>query len=437
MTSFEVPNIIHFVFGFIPQTQPFAFVHYLAVYSAYRVNRPSSIYFHYHHESYGKWWERLKHDVPVLKERKIDIPTHFGEKEIIHTAHKADKARMDILFEMGGIYMDIDTISVRPYTHLLNYPTTLCKQYMLRYKHTQTGVYATPYIGGICNAIMLTKPKSSFFKIWMMFYEKAFKPDGWEEASIWLPLLLSKKYPDLVNVLEPPAFNVPCCWEAQKMFQNDVQEIPKDLISLHLCETMSQKYLKNIINWNWMHEHPDTLYGKLIKPFHVKCIISNNCYGSQYYKQKKITYITPFIGMFMYAKCYIHLLENFNEIMSIEPDISTTKPATHCVLRLSTVYLHFIHDTNTQECIHKWNRRRQRMYSKSECDVKMCDRDGFDESIAQRFAALKGFKSKTLFLSKSFQHITNLDSSVKIVYLDTEITPDGFQLECLHPITST
>jgi hypothetical protein len=281
------PNIIHFVFGLKEQIDPFSFIHYLAVYSAYLINKPSSIYFHHHYEVYGKWWERLHKDVPILIVEHINVPTHIGAKEIFHTAHKADKARMDILLEKGGVYMDIDTISVRPYAHLLVNDTTLCKQYMLRYKHTPTGVYSTPYIGGICNAIMMTKPQSNFFKYWMRSYEDAFNPKGWEEASIWLPLLLSTQLPSSVTVLEPPVFNVPCCWEGKKIFVDKVDKIPNELLTLHLCETMSKEYVQLINGWQWMEDHPNTLYAQIMRPLYLKCVISNNCYGGQYYLKKK------------------------------------------------------------------------------------------------------------------------------------------------------
>ena len=52
---------------------------------------------------------------------------------------------MDKLYEKGGIYMDIDTISVKPYKDLLNYNTVLGYEYKP---------------DTICNAIMLTKSNS-------------------------------------------------------------------------------------------------------------------------------------------------------------------------------------------------------------------------------------------------------------------------------------
>lgn len=49
----------------------------------------------------------------------VDVPTHIGSKELKKTAHKADALRMIKLKEIGGVYLDIDTICVKSYVHLL------------------------------------------------------------------------------------------------------------------------------------------------------------------------------------------------------------------------------------------------------------------------------------------------------------------------------
>ena len=122
-----IPNIIHFIFGFKQQEEDFLFCFYLAVLSAYKVNKPEKIYFYYHYIPKGIWWKKLI-EIPTLILKKVDIPTHIGNKKILKTAHKADKLRMDLLNEYGGVYMDIDTITVRPYKHLLNKEVVIGKE---------------------------------------------------------------------------------------------------------------------------------------------------------------------------------------------------------------------------------------------------------------------------------------------------------------------
>ena len=242
----QIPNQLHFVFGLKPQDEEFMFSYYVAVYSAYILNKPDKIYFYYHYKPYGKWFNKLK-EISIINFEKVDIPTHIGNKPLLHVAHKADIIRMEKLLERGGIYMDIDTISVRPYTHLLYNDVVLGKE-----KNN-----------GICNAVMMTKPNSEFFNIWYNNYEKEFKSNGWTEASIILPKLLSDKYPDKLTLLEEEVFFLPSWDETDKIFEKKY-DIPNNLITLHLWESISMDYIRNIKDWNWMYHNRETLYGKLL-----------------------------------------------------------------------------------------------------------------------------------------------------------------------------
>ena len=245
----SIPNIYHFVFGCEQQTEAFLFTYYVAVYSCYIINKPEKIYFYYHYQPYGKWWDKLQ-DLKVLEFIKIDIPTHFGSKKIKKTAHKADKVRMDVLYEKGGIYLDIDTICVRPFTSLLDNVCVL-------------GLEKSKNFNGLCNAIMLTQPKSKFFEIWLSNYESHFNPEGWGEACIRLPYALSHKYPELVTIQNENVFFEPSWEKTELIFEKDY-DIPPELMALHLWETMSMKYIKKINDWEWAYENKHTLYGKLL-----------------------------------------------------------------------------------------------------------------------------------------------------------------------------
>ena len=108
-----IPNILHFVFGMAPDFggKPFSLVHYLSVKSAVELNKPSTAYFHFQYEPAGEWWEKAK---PFLTLNKIVAPDTFMGSSLYHVAHKADVVRLQVLKESGGIYLDLDTISVNP-----------------------------------------------------------------------------------------------------------------------------------------------------------------------------------------------------------------------------------------------------------------------------------------------------------------------------------
>ena len=94
----KIPNIIHFIFGLKPQNEEFLFIYYLSILSSYIVNKPSKIYFYYHYEPYGLWWDRLKEKIPIITFEKVELPTHIGNKELKHFAHKAEWIRMNKLY---------------------------------------------------------------------------------------------------------------------------------------------------------------------------------------------------------------------------------------------------------------------------------------------------------------------------------------------------
>ena len=246
----NIPNIVHFCFGLRPQLQEFLFVYYVAVLSAYLVNKPDCIRFIYHHEPHGPWWDKLK-QIPGVELIRVDVPEMIGPHKIKHVAHKADKLRMDFLYFSGGVYFDIDTICVRPYEHLLNNDVVLGKEFP----------------DGICNAIMFTSPRSRFFKLWCNEYAEHFKPDGWREASILLPEQIWKREPQWATVLSPECFFLPHCHETHNIFSTD-QDIPEQLITLHLWEKFSMKYIEHIHDWSWAKNNINTLYGKLLDNIH-------------------------------------------------------------------------------------------------------------------------------------------------------------------------
>jgi mannosyltransferase OCH1-like enzyme len=225
------------------------FVYYLSILSAYIVNKPEKIYFYYHYKPYGKWWDRLSEQIPIISFEKVELPDKIGSKNIKHYAHKADWIRMNKLYERGGVYMDIDTITCKPYHKYRSYSTVL--GYEIKSKDL------------ICNAVMMTIPKSPFFKLWLERYEEEFKEDGWGEASIRLPGKINKNYPYLANVLSENTFFRPYATEGEKIFSENMT-INSDLITLHLWESYTMKYMEDIKDFEWIKQNKETLYSKIV-----------------------------------------------------------------------------------------------------------------------------------------------------------------------------
>jgi len=232
-----IPNIFHFIFG-LEETfaeKPFSIAHYLAIKSAVDINKPKKVFFYYQFEPSGYWWEKAK---KLVELNQISPPKKIFGKNLIHYAHKSDILRLLILEEFGGIYLDIDTICIKPFDNLLNYKCVMGQESYLN------------HIQGLCNAVILAEPKSLFINHWIESYAD-FRSLGrdsfWNEHSVIVPYFISKKFPDLIHVLNNNAFFYPSYgrFDLDLLFKKC--EVFPDAYLFHLWETVSyEKYIKNL-----------------------------------------------------------------------------------------------------------------------------------------------------------------------------------------------
>ena len=247
-----IPNILHFVFGMAPDFggKPFSLVHYLSVKSAVELNKPDAAYFHYQFEPEGEWWQKVK---PLLTLNKIIAPDSFMGRSLYHVAHKADVVRLQALKETGGIYLDLDTINVKPMTDLLNHsfaigqelkPKYIPKNWRQRIKNKLGLIQAKEGTTGLCNAVLLSEKNSDFVNHWLNEY-KTFRSKGrdkyWNEHSVLIPEKLAAIHPDSITKLSPYAFHFPLYDAAglKSMFEES-NDFPEAYLH-HLWESFSWK----------------------------------------------------------------------------------------------------------------------------------------------------------------------------------------------------
>jgi hypothetical protein len=256
-----IPNIFHFVFGMAADfgSRPFSLSHYLAIKSAVEINKPDTAYFHYEFEPQGEWWEKAK---PLLTLKKIKAPDSFMGRHLNHVAHKADIVRLQALKEFGGIYLDLDTISVKPLHGLLNHSFIIGQELQAEYipknwrqeiKHAVRKKFQakkTEKIAGLCNAVLLAEKESEFVNLWLDSYG-SFRSTGrdkyWNEHSVLVPIKLAAANPDKITILGPHAFHFPLYTQPglASMFEK-VTAFP-DAYLHHLWESFSwDSYLRNL-----------------------------------------------------------------------------------------------------------------------------------------------------------------------------------------------
>ena len=240
--SSKIPNIIHFIFGLIPQEEEFHLYRYLSVKSAYEVNKPDIIYFYYHYEPYGEWWEKTKE---IVKLEKVDLPDKIFGNHLNHYAHKCDVIRLEKIIERGGIYLDIDTICVKSFSDLLD-----TNHFVMG---AQGSYNDLDKIYGLCNAVMLSVPQSKFALKWYNSY-KTFRSTGrdenWDEHSVIMPLRLYEKYPNEITVINYNSFFYPMWDDIEgilfngKIDNGEYEKIIKNNYCIHLWDTYTHNILK-------------------------------------------------------------------------------------------------------------------------------------------------------------------------------------------------
>lgn len=243
-----IPPIVHFVWFEKDPDAEFLFVHYMAVLSAYKVNKPSVIYFYFDLPLKGRWWEEtLKIVTPVHR----TAPTTFRGKKITQAAHQADIVRLEVLRERGGTYLDVDTVSFQSWSHLLIYDFVM-------------GSELTTH-RALCNAVIFANKDSKFLNYWFDIYSAYFREDGWAEASCHLPSRLSESPLLMEEIVVTPVENFfePGWGSVAETFILPNDPSPK-LITLHLWSSYSKDILK-IIDEHWIETHPETLYAKIVK----------------------------------------------------------------------------------------------------------------------------------------------------------------------------
>ena len=259
-----IPNKMHFVFGLSENFggKPWKLCHYLSVKSAIELNKPEKAYLYYKYKPSGEWFEKIEDELDLVK---IEPPKEIFGNPLMHVAHQTGVIRLQVLIEDGGIYMDVDTISVKPFTDLLDNKCVL-------------GIQGTPdgAVEGVCDGVILAEKGSEFLKYWLANY-KSHRSKGrdefWSEHAVQIPYLLTKQYPDLIHIEPYSSFHYPLYHsnepEASKvgiklMFEQNLEL--DGAYCHHVWETTTwDPYLKNLTVDDIMNI--DTTFNKIARRF--------------------------------------------------------------------------------------------------------------------------------------------------------------------------
>lgn len=141
------------------------------------------IYVFHIYDCDGVLWKLIKENVNVVK---INNFSFRGVGRYKHFAHKADIVRLEVLSSIGGLYFDIDTLTISNPEKLID-DSKLVMGYEISPRSGE--------IVGLCNAIMSAPRGNEFVRVWMK-QTKYFWSRGrdvfYAEFAVALPLVLSR-----------------------------------------------------------------------------------------------------------------------------------------------------------------------------------------------------------------------------------------------------
>ena len=220
----KVPKVFHFIYGF-HSAGDLPYFGYIAIRSALAFNPGWSAFYYCMHEPEGPNWDQIKDHVTVIK---LDDFDYFMSARFYHYAHKADIIRMIVINHVGGVYLDLDTITRKSFEDLRD------AQFCM-------GVQAagSASASGLCNAVMIGQPNAVFSTEWLSKYDY-FRSRGrdslWDYHSVKLPSILMSRNPDTIRVLDYRAFFYPL-WMTieQQLFTERGYDLFKDSFYSAYC----------------------------------------------------------------------------------------------------------------------------------------------------------------------------------------------------------
>lgn len=269
----RIPNQFHFVFGLKPQLEPLHLVFYLCLESCRRVNQPDTIFFYYHYEPHGAYWDLIKPHLTLVRVELPEFVTHYRYRDRrvarYRYAHHSDVVRLQELLSRGGVYADIDTLFLQPL-----HPSLFDHSFVLGRERDVLNPSTGALEPSLCNALIMAERDAPFGRFWLDAIESAF--DGqWSSHSCSLPHRLSQHHPELIHI-EPPVSFYKFMWQREDL-HTLLEGLASDLngaYSIHLwnhlwweeSRTDFSSFHGRLLTEQFIAEH-DTTYNVAARPF--------------------------------------------------------------------------------------------------------------------------------------------------------------------------
>ncbi|XP_035824771.1 uncharacterized protein LOC101856087 isoform X2 [Aplysia californica] len=183
-SNYKVPNIVHYV-SFRNSYMDLRM--FIALYSVITVQNPCLILLHGDVLPAGPYWEMIAPYATRFVHVVRHPQTHINGKQIEHVQNMADIARLRILLEFGGIYLDTDSVLLQPLDVFRTATFAVSRE------STQDTM---------SNAVMIASPNNTFARVWLGEYA-SYDGSSWGSHSVVRLTELAGRRPDLVQGMGP------------------------------------------------------------------------------------------------------------------------------------------------------------------------------------------------------------------------------------------
>ena len=198
-------------------------------------------------------------ELHVVRWSHADVSSYAG-RCLVHHSHRADVLRLRVLLRYGGLYLDLDVLSVAR----LSTDTMRSSFVIGRQDSGRVGFRTHRKYYGLCNAVMAAAPGAGFVRMLLSSYGwfRSYGRDAfWDEHSVRVPAELADRCPAVgQHILDSDRLYLPLWGDITSVYTAEpgddwagvdptdgsavldhLRRLRPKMISLHLWSAVAQK----------------------------------------------------------------------------------------------------------------------------------------------------------------------------------------------------
>ena len=229
----NIPKIIHILY--FGETDFYNF-HHRCLHSMLQYMPNYEIRIYNSKEPVGNpFWDDIKVQ-PRVSIHKMDPPVFYDGFELKHFQYKADVVRLELLYEHGGVYLDLDMLITRSFDEVF----ASGHSFYISEERVNGGGN-----GALINAFLAAKPKNDFIKLWLNEFKSGLRLGIWATHIRDSNRKLIDDHPHYmhkyrIRILDGKLF-MPLHWQDTVAFihsETSPHQFPAESYGTHLWETI-------------------------------------------------------------------------------------------------------------------------------------------------------------------------------------------------------